>query len=84
MRDYYQILRVRDDATAEEIKTSYRRLALRLHPDRNDQANAMDKFLEVQQAYEVLSDPVRKRQYDLKRVIEQSMPDLIEELRRLN
>lgn len=82
MRDYYQILRVRDDATAEEIKTSYRRLALRLHPDRNEQANAMDKFLEVQQAYEVLSDPVRKRQYDLKRVIEQSMPDLIEELRR--
>lgn len=82
MRDYYQILRVRDDATAEEIKTSYRRLALRLHPDRNEQANAMEKFMEVQQAYEVLSDPVRKRQYDLKRVLERSMPDLIEELRR--
>jgi curved DNA-binding protein len=63
-RDYYETLGVGRDATAEEIRAAYRRLARQYHPDLNKDAGAEDKFKEVSEAYEVLSDPQKREQYD--------------------
>ncbi|RXG41253.1 hypothetical protein VDGE_30684 [Verticillium dahliae] len=63
---YYELLGVDREATDEEIKKSYRRKALELHPDRNydDVENATRRFAEIQSAYEVLSDPQERAWYD--------------------
>ncbi|MBT3449257.1 MAG: J domain-containing protein [Bacteroidetes Order II. Incertae sedis bacterium] len=64
-QDLYKILGVAENADAVAIKKSYRRLARELHPDKNQEdPKAEDKFKEVQQAYEVLSDDKKRRQYD--------------------
>ncbi len=64
-RDYYQVLGVSRDASAEDIKRSYRQCALKYHPDRNrDDAEAEEKFKEAAEAYEVLSDPEKRQRYD--------------------
>ena len=63
-RDYYSILGVLSDATPEEIKRAYYAAAQRLHPDKNKLAGETEIFLEVQQAYEVLSNPKRRARYD--------------------
>ena len=64
-RDYYEILGVSKTADGEEIKRSYRRLAMKYHPDRNEgDAEAETKFKEAAEAYEVLSDPARRQRYD--------------------
>ncbi len=64
-RDYYEVLGVSKSASAEEIKRSYRKLAIKYHPDRNpDDPNAEDKFKEVAEAYSVLSDNQKKAEYD--------------------
>jgi molecular chaperone DnaJ len=63
--DYYEILGVRRDAGAEEIKKAYRRLARELHPDVNPDPHLQERFKEVTQAYEVLSDPEKRQMYDL-------------------
>ncbi|EGP83199.1 uncharacterized protein MYCGRDRAFT_50617, partial [Zymoseptoria tritici IPO323] len=62
--DYYIILEVESSATAEEITQSYRRLALKLHPDRNDRPNATQAFQKLGQAYETLKDDDERRKYD--------------------
>ena len=64
-RDYYEVLGVKKDASADEIKKAYRKMAMKYHPDRNpgDQ-EAEDKFKEVGEAYEVLSDADKKARYD--------------------
>lgn len=65
-RDYYEVLGVTRTASVEEIKRSYRRLAMKYHPDRadGDKAEAEIRFKECSEAYEVLSDPDKRRRYD--------------------
>lgn len=64
-KDYYESLDLKRDATAEEIKKSYRKLALKYHPDRNKgDKQAEEKFKEISEAYSVLSDPQKKAGYD--------------------
>ena len=64
MKDLYGLLGVAPDATPESIKSAYRKKAAQYHPDRNDAADAAARFGAVQQAYEVLSDPARRKAYD--------------------
>ncbi len=65
-RDYYQLLGVSRSASPEEIKKAYRKLALKYHPDRNKgDKGAEAKFKEMSEAYAVLSDPEKKKQYDM-------------------
>ena len=63
-QDYYQILGVPRDASAADIKKSYRQLARKYHPDRNKEASAEDKLKEVNEAYEVLKDEQKRKAYD--------------------
>jgi molecular chaperone DnaJ len=63
-RDYYEVLGVSRGATTEEIKKAFRRLAMQYHPDRNKDDGAEQKFKEVGEAYEVLSEPEKRAAYD--------------------
>lgn len=63
-RDYYEVLGVPRDADQAAIKDAFRRLALRYHPDRNKDPGAEERFKEIAEAYAVLSDPKKRREYD--------------------
>lgn len=66
MKDYYSILNVNKSSTKEEIKSAYKKLAMQYHPDKNidNKEKAEEKFKEVSEAYEVLSDDQKKHNYD--------------------
>ena len=64
-RDYYEVLGVAKNASADEIKKAYRKMALKYHPDKNPgDKSAEEKFKEAAEAYEVLSDDNKKARYD--------------------
>src|SRR5690625_187315 len=63
-RDYYEVLGVGKDATPEELRKAYRKLARKYHPDVNKEPDAEEKFKEVKEAYEVLNDQQKRAQYD--------------------
>lgn len=66
MKDHYDILGIKYDATADELKISYRKLAVKFHPDKNP-GNLFfeERFQEIQQAYDVLSNPEKRKIFDL-------------------
>lgn len=63
-KDYYKTLGIPKGSNEEEIKKAYRRMALRFHPDKNKDPSAEEKFKEIAEAYEVLSDPKKRVVYD--------------------
>lgn len=63
-RDYYEVLGVAKEASQEEIKRAYRRLAKKYHPDLNKDGGSEERFKEIAEAYEVLADPNKRAQYD--------------------
>lgn len=63
-RDYYDVLGVSEDASKQDIRRAYRSLARKYHPDINKEEDAQEKFIEVKEAYEVLSDDQKRAQYD--------------------
>ena len=62
--DYYKILGVSPDATQDQIKKAYKKLAFKHHPDRNKRKNAKSKFQRITEAYAVLSDSKKRKEYD--------------------
>lgn len=63
-KDYYKVLGIARGASEDEIKKAYRKQALRFHPDKNKSPGAEDKFKEIAEAYDVLSDAKKKEVYD--------------------
>ncbi|MDC8099651.1 J domain-containing protein [Chryseobacterium rhizosphaerae] len=65
MKDYYYFLGISQEASEEDIKKTYRKLSLKYHPDKNDNDDFFaDRFREIQEAYETLSDPARRHSYN--------------------
>ena len=63
-KDYYEVLGVPKEAGEKDIKSSYRKLAMKYHPDKSDAPDAEERFKEISEAYAVLSDPDKRQQYD--------------------
>ena len=63
-RDYYEVLGIDNNASLDIIKNTYRKLALKYHPDRNKSSDAEEKFKEISEAYAVLSDTEKRNRYD--------------------
>jgi DnaJ-class molecular chaperone len=74
-QDYYEILNITPDASVNKIKEAYRKLALEYHPDRQ-QANqdAHEKMKKINEAYATLSDPIKRREYDIPRGYRRKVP----------
>jgi len=64
-KDYYEILGVSKNATQDEIQAAYRRLVMQYHPDINKAPDATQKMAEINEAYDTLSDPEKRRKYDM-------------------
>ena len=73
--DYYKVLGVASNASAEEIRRAYHKLAFKYHPDRNRETEeAHKKMRELNDAYAILSDPIKRREYDLPRRYSNRVP----------
>jgi curved DNA-binding protein CbpA len=76
-RDHYEILGIEPTASAKEIRKAYHQLAFRYHPDRNQKGEeAHKKMQEINEAYSILSDPIKRREYDLPRGYGRKVPKL--------
>jgi len=64
MKDYYKTLGVKETDNQESIKRAYRKAALKYHPDKNSSSGAAEMMKEINEAYAILSDPVKRAQYD--------------------
>ncbi|AMO98042.1 DnaJ domain-containing protein [Collimonas sp. NPDC087041] len=64
MKDYYAVLGIDSDAPISALKSAYRKKASEFHPDRNTSPDAPSRFREVQEAYDLLSDAVKRQEYD--------------------
>ena len=64
MKNYYEILNLNRNATTEEIREAYRKLAFKYHPDRNKESDTNERFLEISEAYEILKDSEKRKNYD--------------------
>ena len=64
-KNFYQILGINNSASNKEIKKAYRKLALKYHPDKNKNPNAKEKILEINKSYDTLSDPDKRKKYDI-------------------
>uniref|UniRef100_A0A671M7C4 DnaJ homolog subfamily B member 14 n=1 Tax=Sinocyclocheilus anshuiensis TaxID=1608454 RepID=A0A671M7C4_9TELE len=73
-KNYYEVLGIRKDANDEELKKAYRKLALKFHPDKNHAPGATEAFKKIGNAYAVLSNPDKKRQYDVSGAEDHSSP----------
>ena len=74
MDDYYRALELSKDASMDEIRKSFRTLALKYHPDKNKDEDSKEKFMKIVEAYEVLSDVSRKKNYDESITIKKNKP----------
>ena len=63
-KDYYKILNIPEDIEQADIKKAYKKLAIKWHPDKNKSSNAEEKFKEISEAYQILSDPDKRKEYD--------------------
>ncbi|XP_016402696.1 dnaJ homolog subfamily B member 14-like, partial [Sinocyclocheilus rhinocerous] len=73
-KNYYEVLGIKKDANDEELKKAYRKLALKFHPDKNHAPGATEAFKKIGNAYAVLSNPDKKRQYDVSGAEDPSSP----------
>jgi curved DNA-binding protein CbpA len=74
-RDYYEVLGIAPSASAEEIREAYHKRAFQYHPDRHQESEeAHQKMQEINEAYAILSDPIKRREYDLPRGYGRRMP----------
>ena len=64
-KDYYKILGLNKNCSSDDIKKAYRSLAIKYHPDKNKSNDAEDKFKNISEAYQILSDPSKRKQYDM-------------------
>lgn len=78
-KDYYKILEIDKFASDKEIRRAYKKLALKWHPDKSSIHNAKEKFSEISEAYDVLSDPQKKEQYDRYGFIDDFIDDEFDE-----
>ncbi|MEU7873318.1 DnaJ domain-containing protein [Dactylosporangium sp. NPDC049140] len=78
-RDFYEVLGIPRTATAEEIQRAYRTLARRNHPDVNKEPGSEDRFEDITEAYDVLSDPKSRRKYDRFGAQWRQVPDDVEQ-----
>jgi hypothetical protein len=77
MRDHYKVLEIPRDAAAEDIQHAYRALAMRFHPDRNPSPDAAAKMTSINEAWEVLGDARRRRDYDIQISKPAPNPDIV-------
>ena len=64
-KDYYKVLGLKKGAKTEEIKKAFRKLALKYHPDKNKEKGAEEEFMKLSEAYNILSDPKKRKDYDM-------------------
>jgi len=76
-KNYYAILRISETASNKDIKIAYRRLAMEWHPDKNKSINAHYKFIEINEAYEILSDANKRAEFD--RILKSNKEEIVSE-----